>query len=151
MHLRLLLTFLALLSPSLPTAVAATAGETEAVIRALEQEQAEAAAARDRNRLEALFAPEFRVINPAGGVGTRDELLALLTGSGPAPYASARYVTDTVTVYGDTVLSVGMDLVTPNQGPGAGQTVRRRVTQVWRRDGAAWRLVLRHANVITAP
>ena len=141
---------LAVMTPAAATSAqpAATAATVEREIRALEQEQARAAAARDRRSLESIFAPEFRVINPAGGVGTRQELLDLLASQGPAPYASAAYVTDTVTHYGETVVSLGMDIVVPNQGPQAGQTVRRRVTQVWRHDGAAWRLVLRHATII---
>jgi hypothetical protein len=132
------------------------AGGTEQLIRELEQQQAKAAIARDRAALEQLFAPEFKVINPNGVVGSRETLLGLLLGEGPPPYKSAGYTTDEVRDYGDTVVSIGMDTVVPNQGPQAGQTVLRRVTQVWRKQKAAgnkpqWRLVLRHANNITAP
>ena len=131
------------------------AGNTEQVIRDLEQQQAKAAIARDRAALEWIFAPEFKVINPNGVVGSRETLLGLLLGDGPPPYRSAAYTTDEVRDYGDTVVSIGMDTVIPNQGPQAGQTVLRRVTQVWRKQKAAgkipWRLVLRHANIITAP
>lgn len=131
------------------------AGPTEQVIRDLEQQQAKAAIGRDRAALERMFAPEFKVINPNGVVGSRETLLGLLLGDGPAPYRSAAYTTDEVRDYGDTVVSIGMDTVVPNQGSQAGQTVLRRVTQVWRRqklDGKpTWRLVLRHANIITAP
>jgi hypothetical protein len=146
-----LIASLPLLMAAVPAAAASPVSPTEAVdreIRALEQDQARAAAARDRQRLEALFAQDFRVVNPSGGVGTRQELLDILASQGPAPYASAAYVTETVKSYGDTVVSLGMDIVVPNQGPQAGQTVRRRVSQVWRRDGSTWRLVLRHATII---
>lgn len=127
------------------------AGDTERVIRDLEQQQARAAMARDRAALEKLFAPEFKIINPSGAVSGRDGLLNLLASDGPPPYRSAAYTTDEVRDYGDTVVSIGMDTVVPNQGAQAGQTVLRRVTQVWRRQKGRWRLVLRHANVITAP
>jgi hypothetical protein len=53
--------------------------------------------------------------------------------------------------YGNVVVSIGMDTVVPNQGPQAGQTVLRRVTQVWQKQHGTWRLTLRQANVITAP
>jgi hypothetical protein len=143
----------AVLLAIVPAAYAA--GDTEQTIRDLEQQQARAAIARDRMALERLFAPEFKVINPNGGVGSRETLLGLLLGDGPSPYRSAAYTTDEVRDYGDTVVSIGMDTVVPNQGPQAGQTVLRRVTQVWRRqplDGKpVWRLVLRHANIITTP
>ncbi|MEN9706197.1 MAG: hypothetical protein RLZZ393_2076 [Pseudomonadota bacterium] len=143
----------AVLLGGLPAAYAA--GNTEQVIRDLEQQQARIAIARDRAALERLFAPEFKVINPNGIVGSRETLLGLLLGDGPPPYRSAAYTTDEVRDYGDTVVSIGMDTVVPNQGAQAGQTVLRRVTQVWRRqdlDGKpTWRLVLRHANIVTAP
>ena len=134
---------------------AAAAGATEKLIRELEQQQAKAAIARDRVALEQIFAPEFKVINPNGVVASRDTLLGLLLGEGPPPYRSAAYTTDEVRDYGDTVVSIGMDTVVPNQGAQVGQTVLRRVTQVWRRQSLAgkptWRLVLRHANLITSP
>ncbi len=131
------------------------AGQTEQTIRDLEQQQAKAAIGRDRVALERIFAPEFKVINPNGVVGSRETLLGLLLGDGPSPYRSAAYTTDEVRDYGDTVVSIGMDTVVPNQGAQAGQTVLRRVTQVWRKQKlegkAQWRLVLRHANIITTP
>ena len=35
--------------------------------------------------------------------------------------------------------------------PLAGQTVRRRFTNIWKKEGDTWRLWARHANVIPAP
>jgi ketosteroid isomerase-like protein len=131
--------------------VAQAGARTEQLIRELEQQQAKAAIARDRAALERLFAPEFKVINPNGVVSSRDTLLALLASDGPPPYRSAAYTTDEVRDYGTVVVSIGMDTVVPNQGPQAGQTVLRRVTQVWQKQKGSWRLVLRHANVITSP
>jgi len=127
----------------------AAAPSTEATIRALEQQQVLAATARDRAALEKIFAPEFKIINPSGAVGTREELLNMLASSGPAPYASALYTTDEVRDYGNLVVSIGRDTVVPNQGAMAGKTVLRRVTQVWQKQKGAWRLTLRHANIIT--
>jgi uncharacterized protein (TIGR02246 family) len=125
------------------------APSTEATIRALEQQQVLAATARDRAALEKIFAPEFKIINPSGAVGSREELLNMLASSGPAPYASALYTTDEVRDYGNLVVSIGRDTVVPNQGAMAGKTVLRRVTQVWQKQKGAWRLTLRHANIIT--
>jgi uncharacterized protein (TIGR02246 family) len=117
-------------------------------IRALEQQQAQAAIARDRGALEKLFAPDFQIVNPAGAVASKEELLALLLG-GTSPYKSAVYQTDTVRVYRDVVVTTGLEVVVPNTGPQAGQIVRRRITHVWKRDGRDWRLALRHATIVT--
>lgn len=129
----------------------ATASRDDATaqrIRALEQQQAQAAIGRDRAALEKIFAPDFQIVNPSGAVASRDELLALLLG-GTSPYRSAVYQTDKVRVYRDVVVTTGLETVVPNTGPQAGQSVRRRITQVWRREGAAWRVALRHATIVS--
>jgi uncharacterized protein (TIGR02246 family) len=123
---------------------------TEQQIRALEQQQAQAAIARDRAQLEQIFAPDFQIVNPSGVVASKEELLALLLG-GTSPYRSAVYQTDKVRVHGDVVVTTGLETVVPNTGPQAGQSVRRRITQVWRREGGQWRIELRHATIVTPP
>ncbi len=123
-------------------------GDVAQRIRALEQQQAQAAIARDRATLEKIFAPDFQVVNPSGAVASKEELLALLLG-GTSPYRSAVYQTDSVRVYGDVVLTTGLEVVVPNTGPQAGQVVRRRITHVWKREGRQWRLAYRHATIVT--
>jgi ketosteroid isomerase-like protein len=54
-------------------------------------------------------------------------------------------------VFRDSVVTVGLETVVPAQGAQAGQTVQRRITHVWTRDGNDWRLMLRHATVVAAP
>jgi hypothetical protein len=95
-----------------------------------------------------LFAPHFQMINPTGGRASRDELLDLLAGGAP-PYRAATYVTDSVRVYGNVVVSTGTEEVEFASGAQAGQKQRRRITQVWERDGRTWRLAMRHATLIT--
>jgi ketosteroid isomerase-like protein len=119
-------------------------------IRELEQEQARLVVARDRVAIEKLFAPEFRIINPAGAIASRDELLKLLM-DGTAPYKSAVYQTQSVQIFGYVVVTMGLETVVPNQGAQAGQEVKRRITHVWRREGRDWRLALRHATIVIAP
>jgi hypothetical protein len=126
----------------------------QAVIRELEQQQARLALAGDRAGLEKLFATEFRVINPAGAVATKAELLDILAGSGPSPYRSATYATHDVTVRGETAWSTGIETVVFARdalGSRAGQVVQRRITHVWEKQGGQWRLVLRHATNISSP
>lgn len=129
----------------------ASAPRTEDVatrIRALEQQQAQAAIDRNRAQLDRIFAPDFQIVNPSGAVASKDELLALLLG-GTSPYKSAVYQTDTVRVYRDVVVTTGLEVVVPNTGPQAGQIVRRRISQVWKREGGDWRLAYRHATIVT--
>jgi uncharacterized protein (TIGR02246 family) len=109
-----------------------------------------AAIARDRGTLEKIFAPDFRIINPSGAVASREELLNLLT-AGTSPYRSAVYETQTVNVYGNVVVTTGLETVVPAQGAQAGQNVQRRITHVWEKSGGEWQLKLRHATIVTLP
>lgn len=135
---------------ALPPAAAPTLEET--ILRDIEQQQARAAIAGDRAALERFFAPAFMLVNPSGARVTRAELLALLTGGGTPPYTSATYETEQVMVRGDVAYTVGLETVVFSagvqgmQGAQPGQTVQRRVTHVWERQGGQWRLVLRHAS-----
>jgi uncharacterized protein (TIGR02246 family) len=128
----------------------ALAATKEEIIRALEQQQVQAALAGDAATLTTLFAPDLRIINPTGVIGTGDQLLKLLTG-GRHPYRSARYETQLVRDLGNVVVTVGMEDVVPNQGPQAGIVVHRRVTQVWKLEQGHWLLTLRHAMVVQQP
>lgn len=131
-------------------APAPPATDLDADIRALEQQQAAAALAGDRESLLKIFAPQLRMISPVGSVATRDELLGLLAGGNP-PYRAATYDTQTLDAYGDVVVTTGTEAV--EYGPGAqeGQQQLRRVTQVWQRNGDTWWLVLRQATLIAPP
>lgn len=121
--------------------------DIEAQIRELEQRQAGIALSGDRELLREVFSPAFRMVNPSGGVADREELLDLLAGGNP-PYAAATYTTDWLRVLGDdTVISVGTEEVVYG-GERAGQTQRRRITQVWERSGEDWKLAARHATLV---
>lgn len=136
-------------SAAAPVASRLPAADIEAQIRALEQRQADIALSGDREALLAVFSPDFRMVNPSGGIADRAELLDLLAGSSP-PYTAATYTTDWVRVHGDVVLSMGTEEVVFG-GERAGQTQRRRITQVWQRSGDGWQLALRHATLVTPP
>jgi len=148
MSTRLPVMFLAL---SFLTLGACATVSPETQIRDLEQQQAKAAIARDRAALDRIFAPGFRVINPAGAVASKEELFKLLL-DGPAPaYTSAVYETQSVEVFRDVVVTTGLETVVMGQGAQVGQTVQRRITQVWEQSGRDWRLALRHATNVTPP
>jgi hypothetical protein len=122
----------------------------EAEIRELEQRQAGIALSGDRDTLRELFSPQFRMINPSGGVADREALLELLAGSAP-PYRTATYATEWVRVMPDVVLTMGTEQVEFG-GDRAGQMQLRRITQVWQRaEGDRWQLAVRHATLVASP
>lgn len=119
----------------------------EGVIRTLEQEQCQAALTGDVPTLKRIFADDYQMVNPAGQISSREQLLALL--SAPThPYRSATYTTDVVRNLGKVIVTFGREDVVPNQGAQTGQVVHRRVTQVWVLQQGTWRLSVRHAMVI---
>lgn len=119
--------------------------DIEQQIRAREQLQVQAAMGGDRATLETIFAADFRMISPTGAVADRDELLGLLAGGNP-PYRKAVYDTDSVVVLGDAaVVTTGTESV---EYAADGRPQQRRVTQVWRRYGNDWRLMLRQATLV---
>lgn len=122
----------------------------EAEIRELEQRQADIALSADRDALREIFSPQFRMINPSGGVADRETLLDLLAGAAP-PYRAATYTTDWVRVMPDVVMTMGTEQVEFG-GDRAGEMQLRRITQVWQRaEGNRWQLALRHATLVTSP
>jgi hypothetical protein len=132
----------------------AASPSTEQQIRDLEQQQAREAIAGNRAALEQIFAPEFRVINPLGGIATKQQLLDILAGGGPSPYVSATYETQSVSVRGDMAWSLGLETVVLARdalGSKAGQTVQRRILNVWERQGGQWRLVMRQTTNVAPP
>jgi uncharacterized protein (TIGR02246 family) len=137
----------AVLLTATATAQAATPSRGETEVRTLEQAQARAAVAGDTAMLQRIFADDYQMVNPAGQITTRAQLLALLSGA-THPYRSATYTTDVVRDLGKVIVTIGREDVVPNQGPQAGQVVHRRVTQVWVREQGTWRLSIRHAMVV---
>jgi ketosteroid isomerase-like protein len=123
-------------------------GDIEQQIRDLEQAQARAAVAGDNAALQKIFAPDFRMINPAGAMTSRAELMALLGGGSP-PYRKAVYDTDSVVVLGsDAVMTTGTESV---EYAADGRPQQRRVTQVWKKNPAGWQLLLRQATLVNPP
>ncbi len=118
----------------------------EAQIRALEQSSVMRQWPGTSRRCST-SSPTYQMVNPAGQITTRAQLLALLT-AGTHPYRSATYTTDVVRNLGNVIVTIGREDVVPNQGAQAGQLVHRRVTQVWVRQHGAWRLSVRQAMVV---
>ena len=121
----------------------------EAVIRRLDQAEAEGLLHKDVAALEHLWAVDFTVNNPRNEITHgREEVVALIR-KGLIDYTSFVREVETILFHGNTVIVMGMETVQPvGQSPFAGQTVRRRYTHVWMKRQGRWRLTARHANVI---
>ncbi|HEY7239757.1 MAG TPA: nuclear transport factor 2 family protein [Burkholderiales bacterium] len=99
---------------------------------------------RDLARLDQLFSDELLVNSPINRINDKKKLLELL-GSGVIGHVSSTVQHELIRRDGDLVLVMGADTV---QDSPAAPTLRRRFTNIWRREGDRWRLYIRHANVI---
>jgi len=56
---------------------------------------------------------------------------------------------EAVLVHGDTVILMGQETVKPKgKAPFAGQTLRRRFTNIWMKRDGRWQLTARQATII---
>lgn len=124
-------------------------GDLEQTIRRLELAESDAVVRSDVAALEKLWAEDFTVNNPNNQISRgRKEVLDRVS-SGFLRYSSFVREIESVGVYGDTVIVMGLEIVTPTgNNPRAGQTLRRRYTNIWMKRKSGWLLALRHANVI---
>jgi ketosteroid isomerase-like protein len=121
----------------------------EQKIRKLEREESDAVLRNDVAALENLWAEDFTVNNPQNQISRgRKEVLDRVR-SGLIKYSSFVREIESVGIYGDTVIVMGLEVVTPiGNAPRAGQTLRRRYTDIWMKRKGNWLLTARHANVI---
>lgn len=138
-----------------PASGEATTGEEaalERVIRKLETEEREAVLRGDLQALETLWAADFTVNSPQNRISSSSAEVLDLVRSGVIRYSSFAREIEALRFYGDTVIVMGQEVVTPvGNAPNAGESVRRRFTNIWIKQGDQWRLAARHANAICQP
>ncbi len=121
----------------------------EQEIRRLDLAEAEAVLRRDFGALDKLCAKDFTVNNPRGEISKGSEAVKELMRSGVINYASFLREIELVLIHGKTIIVMGRETVVPNENaPQAGQTVRRRYTNIWMKRNGKWLLTARHASVV---
>jgi ketosteroid isomerase-like protein len=116
----------------------------QAEIAALEEQANDAFLKRDLQRLDELFSDELLVNSPINVVNDKKKILELL-GKGVIGHVSTTIHPEVMRKDGELAIVMGSDRV---QNSPADAVIRRRFTNVWRREGGRWRLYLRHATVI---
>ena len=114
-------------------------------------DQAELAAvlANDVSALEKYWAEDLTVNAPNNQVlkGRKDALELVRTGI--LDYAVFEREIEAVLTHGDTVIVMGLETVKPRgKAPFAGQTLRRRCTNIWMKRNGQWQLTARHASIV---
>lgn len=109
----------------------------------------DAFAAQDVDAVAALFAEDLLVNSPANQVARRETVLGFFK-AGRMNYESAEETFEAIEARGDQVVMMGAEVIRPRDtAANAGKTVRRRFTDVWRREpDGRWLLTVRQATII---
>lgn len=118
-----------------------------AVMQAIEKVDA-ALVADEYAVFAAALAPELVVNNPVNIVAP-STMVRQLNADGKISYSQYERLIEHASLRGEMVLLMGEETVVPKgQNPLAGQTVRRRFTELWRPEGERWLLTARQATIV---
>ena len=129
-------------------------GSDELHARALDGQERIAALRRDVPALERLWSDQIAVNAPNNQVvAGKRALLDTFIHAGIVNFAMFERQIEYVRADGGLVIIMGLETVqpisdAPSAGLSAGQTTRRRFTNIWKNEEGTWRLSARHANVI---
>lgn len=153
--MRAISALLVLLSVPLWTfAMAQDRPSDEQHVRALDDQERVAALKRDLPALERLWFDQFTVNAPNNQVvvGKR-AVVDTFVRAGVINFSVFERQIEFIRADGSFVIIMGLETVqpisdAPSAGLAAGQTIKRRFTNIWKNEGGTWRLFVRHANVI---
>ncbi len=118
-------------------------------IRKLDLAHADAILRRDVEALSKLMAENVTTNHPTNKVVNEREGIFELIRSGVINYSSFVREPETFLFYKNMVVVMGRETLTPTgNAPGAGQTIRRRYTNIWMKTKGKWLLTVRHAHII---
>ena len=130
----------------------AQSANDEAAVRALEEQERLAVLNQNFTALEGIWSTRFMVNAPNNMVAPERSVVISMFRQGLASYSSFERTIERIMMEGDLAIVMGAEVVKPTgNAPMAGQTVNRRFTHIWKKEGGGWRLLARHANVIAPP
>jgi|SRR5688500_1895822 len=125
--------------------------KTEIEIRRLEQSVVTAILKGDTNTLKQVWAPEFLVNNPRNEISINRDAVFMAQRSGLIDYSSFERIIEQMQFQKNIVITMGYEtFVSRRDFPGtmAGQTYKRRFTNIWMKKKGKWQQIARHASVI---
>jgi ketosteroid isomerase-like protein len=121
----------------------------EQEIRRLDLAHADAILRRDTEALKKLIAEDAVTNHPTNKVVKEREGIFEMIRTGVINYSSFVREPETFLFYKNMVIVMGHETLTPaGNAPGAGQTIRRRYTNIWMKQKGKWLLTVRHAHIV---
>jgi ketosteroid isomerase-like protein len=125
------------------------AKSVEAELRRLDLAAAKAVLEKDEKAIARYFTKDSVTNNPRNTLTIGSDGVIQAASANLIDYQSFERVIESIQVLGNTVVIMGNETVVMNgNGGNAGETIRRRYTNIWMKTGLGWRIVARHANVI---
>ena len=121
----------------------------EKTIRSLEEQERMAVLNEDVDALKRLWAVQFIVNNPQNEISADRNVVLDRVKRGLIRYSAFERRIESIRFNKDIAIVMGAETVVP-KGDSArtNQPVHRRFTNIWKKSGAGWRMIARHANVI---
>jgi hypothetical protein len=130
---------------------AQTVSKKEMQIRLLEQTVVTAILNADTNTLKNVWAPEFLVNNPRNKItGNRDSVL-ISQKAGMIDYSTFERIIERIQFQKNIVTTMGYEIFVSRRDipeAKAGQTYKRRFTNIWMKKKGKWQQIARHASII---
>lgn len=121
----------------------------EQEIRRLDLAHADAILRRDVEALKKLIAEDATTNHPTNKIVKEREGIFELIRNGTINYSSFVREAETFLFYKNMVVVMGNETLTmASKTDGAGQTIRRRYTNIWMKTKGKWLLTVRHAHII---
>ncbi len=124
---------------------------TETLIRDLEQLVVKGILNADTNILKRLWPTEFMVNTPHNNIAKNRDAVFANQKTGLLNYSSFERVIEEMEIKKSIVITMGYEtFVSKNDflGVRAGQTIKRRFTNVWMKKKGKWFQIARHASII---
>jgi hypothetical protein len=120
----------------------------EEEIRKLEETECKAVLNQDTITLKKIWPANFMVnYSPLNQVFIGGQID--MVKSGIIKYSSFTREIEQILVNGDVVITMGSEVAIPTYDhTRAGQTIKRRFTNIWMKQNGSWMLIARHANEI---
>lgn len=119
----------------------------ETKIRDLEERERKVMLNHDTATLQKMWAADFMVNAPFNRVTLSSRELIDMVNKGKIKFSSFTRNIEQIVVKKDIAVTMGSEeVVFTGDVPQAGQTIKRRFTNIWLKQNGVWRLSFRHAN-----
>lgn len=119
-------------------------GKLKETLRELDLKAAEAILKRDEKEIARYFTADSVTNNPRSSLTIGNSGVIEAARTGLIDYKSFDRKVESIQILGNTAILMGSENVVWNNG----DTVQRRYTNIWMKQGKVWQIVARHANVI---